>query len=486
MGGMKGFRATICVDRVSSFSQNRASFARAFALGCFCGCPYILDPSFRPHLFMRSFLLLVACFLGASSFARDPLKGRLPENMIPQMREIISVAMEESRTMEIREYSEVESEGRLISARSAVLPSFRTNVSFRQEKDIGSDADGGFDDRVVYNVTLSQPLYHWGTRRSQKELGELQYEVEKLNTQIVASEVVAKVREDFMKLIVAKQRLVRARLDLEQVVDRLDFQRKQVEVGAASELSLEKLELDVERKELSTLRIESDWDYKLEEFSNYVSMSPVRLEGLAVGNVPRFEILDQNQIDSLVSYYDQAVAEDERTKKSDINIEVNKRQLAIAEKSLRPMIDAELGMSSNALDLDGTRREQEYSYLGLSVGWTIFDGFRKKGRTMEALSRLSRAERDKRIGTENLVLHFDRLLRRLSIEGRALAIEERVLESATEKLDEVKLAVEEQRSPASAEWSAQRDYDNTLIRTQDVRISYLVTLSKVANELSLD
>lgn len=105
---------------------------------------------------------------------------------------------------------------------------------------------------------------------------------------------------------------------------------------------------------------------------------------------------------------------------------------------------------------------------------------------MEALSRLSRAERSKRLGAEQLVLSFDRMLRLLSIQGRALAIEERVLESARERLVEMKLAVEEQRSSAAELYNAQREYDNTLIRTQDSRISYLDTLSQVARELGLD
>ncbi len=435
---------------------------------------------------MRPLLLLVACFVSTSSFAGDPLRGRLPEDLIPQLNEVISAAMEGSDAMAQREFSEAESEGRRIAARSAVLPSFRSNVAFRQEKDINEVAGAGYEDRVVYNVTLNQPLYHWGAKRTEKELGELQYEIEKLNTQIVSSSVRSQAREDFMRLIVAKQRMNRARLDLQQAVSQLDFQKSQVEAGAASESSMIRYELEVERKELRSLRAESDYDFRLGELASFTSMSPKRLDGLAVGLVPEFEILDQATIDSLVSLYGEAVERDERIKQSEISIEMNKRRLEIEQKALLPKVDAQVGLSSNALDLDGTRREQEYSYFGLSVGWTVFDGFRKKGRTMEALSRLTQAERAKRLGEERLLLSFDRLLRKLSIEGRALAIEERVLRSALQELDQVKLAVEEQRSPVSAEEKAQRDYDNTLIRTQDPRISYLDTLSQVARELGLD
>lgn len=414
------------------------------------------------------------------------MRGRLPEHMIPQLNEVIASALEGSESMLLREYFEEESEGRRISARAAVMPTFQSNVAFRQEKNLDTAAGEGWENRVVYNVTLSQPLYHWGTRRSEKELGELQYEAEKLNTDLVAASVVSRARMDFMRLIVAKQRAKRARLDADLAAGQLDFQRSQVEAGAASESSLTRFELDLERKDLQALRAEADYDYRLDELAIFAAMSAKTLDGLAVGLVPQFEILDESAVAGLVKYYDQAVEQDERIKQSAINIEVNKRQLEIAQKTLLPKVDAQLGLSSNALDLDGTRREQEYSYFGLSVGWTVFDGYRKKGRTMEALSRLSRAERAKRLGEEQLVLGFDRLLRKLSIEGRALAIEERVLQRSLEELDQVKLAVEEQRAPLSSEEKAQRDYDNTLIRTQDSRISYLDTLSQVASELGLD
>ncbi|MDQ8201014.1 TolC family protein [Pelagicoccus enzymogenes] len=435
---------------------------------------------------MRPILLLVACCFSSSSFAADPMRGRLPEHMIPQLKEVIASALEGSESMLLREYFEEESEGRRISARAAVMPTFQSNVAFRQEKNLDTAAGEGWENRVVYNVTLSQPLYHWGTRRSEKELGELQYEAEKLNTDLVAASVVSRARMDFMRLIVAKQRAKRARLDADLASGQLDFQRSQVEAGAASESSLTRFELDLERKDLQALRAEADYDYRLDELAIFAAMSAKTLDGLAVGLVPQFEILDEAAVAGLVKYYDQAVEQDERIKQSAINIEVNKRQLEIAQKTLLPKVDAQLGLSSNALDLDGTRREQEYSYFGLSVGWTVFDGYRKKGRTMEALSRLSRAERAKRLGEEQLVLGFDRLLQKLNIEGRALAIEERVLQRSLEELEQVKLAVEEQRAPLSSEEKAQRDYDNTLIRTQDSRISYLDTLSQVASELGLD
>ncbi len=435
---------------------------------------------------MRPFLLLVACLVSASSFARDPLQGRLPEDLIPQIRGVVAAALEGAEPMLQRQYMEEESGGRRISARSAVLPSFRSNVAFRQEKDLDSADSSGFENRVVYNVTLSQPVYHWGTKLDEKELGELQYEMEQLSTAIVASSVVAQVRRDFMNLLVAKQKLSRVQVDLELAKSQLEFQKSQVEAGAESESSLDRFELGLERKSLQALREESEWEFRLGELANFVSMEPSELDGLVVGVVPQCIILEQEEIDSLVAYYDEAVAADERIQQGEIDIEVNKRRLDIAKKSLLPKIDAQIGLSSNALDLDGTRREQEYSYVGLSVGWTVFDGFRKKGQTMEALSRLNRAERAKRIGKERLVLSFDRLLRRLSIEARALAIEERVLQGALDELDDVKRAVAEQRSPVSAEQKAQRDYDNALIRTQGSRISYLDTLSQVANELGLD
>lgn len=428
-------------------------------------------------------MLLVVCLLGAKSYAGGVLDGKMPEDLMPELREVIASALENSNAMLDREYIEREADGRRIVSRSVMLPSFASNIAFRQEKDEDDADKEGFEERTVYNVALTQPLYHWGALRSEKQIGDLQYEIEKLNTRNSVSSVVAKVRRDYMRLVIAKQKLDRSGIDLEEAEDKLEFQLGQVEAGIASEVSILPYRLAVQREELAQLKELGDWEYQLAELASYVSMDPVRIESLLVDEIPEIESLESALSQTLEAYYDTALENDDDLRKLGLDIEIERRRLKIQDKSLRPKVNAQLGLSSNALDLDGTRREQSYSYFGLSVAWRIFDGFQKKGRTQETLSRLTRKERAKSLAVESKVRRYDYLGTRLEIAGRALAIEERVLESVSGRLEWITKSVEEGSLPATDLDKARKDFDATLLKTQSARIDYLSALSEFAIEL---
>lgn len=435
---------------------------------------------------MRLLLLSILCVSAADLGAETVVDGRMPEDLMPPLRDIIGSALEGSDAVLEGELYESEAEGRRIAARASVLPSLRADVAFRQEREIDSELPASFEDRVIYEVSLRQPIYHWGVLRSQKEIGELQYEMARLSTSQLLSALVTKVRRDYMGLVLTKRRLARSRINLAEATEKQAFQEESVEKGSASDASLLPFQLAVEREALSVLRDESSWESGLGELSQYVSMDRARLESLIVDEIPEFAVLEEEALQHFRAFFDQGVERDEGLRKLDLDIEIDKRRLSISEQSLKPRINADLGLSSNALQLDGTRREQSYSYFGLSVGWNIFDGFRKKGTTLEALQRLSRKERAKAAQERGLDRKLGYLTALLEIESKALAIQERSLEASGERLQYVVDAVADERSPQSALADAERDYEAAQLQTQGMRVNYLLALSELVAELGLD
>jgi len=444
---------------------------------------------------MRCFLICAAGLIAASSYGGFPVAGKLPEDLMPQMKEAIEVALESSQAMQLRAFGEEEAEGRRVAAKSAVLPSFSTDVAFRGENEFGDAGENEFEERMVYNVTLSHPLYHWGTKRSEAQIGELLYDLEKVGTEAEKLKVVNDVRNGYMSLVLAKQRLQRSRLDLSEAREDLAIRRELVEAGSASESSLASLELDIERKELNLLRNESSWAHSLNSIAAGLAIAPMVLEGLVADGIPAFDVLDSVALIRLRGIVVEMSGARSDPKEGGVGLElerhrilmeVEKRRIQIEENSLKPKINAQLGLTSNALDLDGTRQEQEYAFLGLRVRWMIFDGFRKKGKTREALSRLARAEKVKVQTTERFVRELEHQIAQLEIAGRVLEIEEKVLASAKEQLDRTIEAIEDQRLPESEAKKSQRHYDNASLKAQGARKSYLQALCEIVMSLGLD
>lgn len=435
---------------------------------------------------MRLFLLFFACLICTVCRAQTGLRVKLPEEIFPQLQEIIDSALEKSEVAIEREMLETEARGRRISARSAVLPSLSSSIALRQERDQDTVEDARWDERVIYNLTLSQPLYHWGARKSQKDIGKILYDKEELSSQQAITSLVKRIRSTYMGLVVAKQNLERSRLDLQETRANFDFQQSQIELGQASSSSILPYEFAVSRDELDELRKSNDWESRLLDLSQLTGMAVSVLEDMISNEIPEVETLDESFVEGLDSLVETAVANDENVQKLAMDLEIERKRLLITKHSLKPKIDAQVGLSSNAIDLDGTRREQSFAYMGFSVRWSIFDGFNKKGDMLEATTRLARKERAKKVYEENLARSLRNLVKSLDIERRGLAIEERNLAAVSGRFQWVSRAFEEERVPQSDLTKASKDLQNTSIRTQSSRISYLLAVSELVAELGLD
>ncbi|MBC2605075.1 TolC family protein [Pelagicoccus albus] len=435
---------------------------------------------------MRSFLLFVASLASSLSFGQNELDEKLPEALIPELKTVIDSALQNSDTVLDRQLAEREAYGKRMSARSAVLPSLGTNVAVRQEKDDDTDGEAGFEDRVIYNVTLSQPLYHWGSKRSQKQIGELGYGIEKLNTAIALESLASRIRSAYLNLVIVKQNLEASEKMREEQQAKYDFMLSQVESGRAGESSLQSQELSLARSELSELTRLNDWESKLDDLAQLSGLDVVTLAGLIVSEIPQFEVISEETVAALETYFDSSLQNDEGLQKLELDLEIEQKRLRMEEVSLRPKIDARVGMSSNALDVDGTRREQAYSYFGLSVSWSIFDGFSKKGSVIESLNRLNRKEHSKKLYEEKLLRSWKLLISKLDIQRRALAIEERALLVATGRVEWFEGEYEAGRVPKSDLDKASREFQNASTKAQSSRSSYLLALSELMTELGID
>lgn len=435
---------------------------------------------------MRKLLLLPFLLLGCPVFGEVDFNGKMPEDLIPELRDIIAAALESSETVGDLDLREAEARGRRTAYKSVTLPSFNARVSLRQERDDDAESDASFEERLVYNITLSQPIYHWGSLKSEKQIGDIQYEMQQVNADKSIENLVASIRKEYLSLIIAKQRFILNQMIWEQAKSKLEFHEQQVAAGAASEVSLLPYQISVDREEIDMLRGQANYERELAGLAQLVSIDLLQLEEMVTETVPDFEVLARDDLSSIESLFPYAVERNEDMKLLLLDIEMEKRRLLIEDNALRPKLNAEVGLSSNALDVDGTRREQAYSFYGVSLNWRIFDGFRKKGRTLEVLSRLAAKERDRTSLESKLLTSYQSALRKLEIEQRALTIEERLLSSGERRRDWILENVEAGRMSSSEAEASERELLSSQINNQSARVRYLSALVDLAKVLNFD
>lgn len=417
--------------------------------------------------------------------AQEELRSQLPEVVMPELAEMIAMAMSGSDDMAARELAEIEARGRRIAGRSSVLPSFAGSFNYRQEED-QSEFSRGFEERLIYQFAISQPLYHWGARHAEKEIGRLSYDMELLNTQSYQDRVVSTVRSQYMDLLVARQDIELTRQEMALLRREIESQRQRHEAGRASPAELFNLELELERLELAEARSLAARDEKLMELARFLGKEPSAIEEKIAGEVPEIEVLTPDQTRGLTAYFDQGLAANESLQRKELEIEVDEKRLLIEKTSLRPKVDLQVGLSQNALDADGVRREQEFVYAGFRVNWAIFDGWRSKGRRMEARARLDRNELSKEVLENSLLRDQSRALANLELAGRALQIEEKLLANRRGGFGKADEDLEAQRISEIQYEELKQAFYRQSIRTQQYRAAYLEALGDLSLLLGMD
>ena len=409
----------------------------------------------------------------------------MPERLMPQLEPLIEQALKISDEAEMRELMEREAMGRRISARSNILPSFGGSVTYRQEED-QNQVEGGFEERLIYSFALTQPVYHWGARQADKQIGELLYELELLNTQTVRERLIANIRSLYMNLLVDRQQLAWNRRALEMKRRELETQRERMQEGLASATDLFTVELEIDRLELSEARNALAWESRVSELAHTLGLDRAELEAVVTEEIPRFERMTSEEIAALSAYFNEGLAQNEALKRKDIEILMDRKRLLIEGTALKPKVDLQVGVSQNALDADGVRREQEFLYGGFRVNWAIFDGFRARGRKMEARARLERNEQSKEILEESLRRDYVRALSNVDVATRALEIEEKLLANRTRGFEKSGEDLEAGLISEIVYQEQEQDFRQQSIRTQQARSTYLNALSDLSLLLGID
>lgn len=426
-------------------------------------------------------LIVSALTLISSTFALgENVEDQLPEKLIPGMVAVIDAAMERSSTMDERELIEAELKGRRISSSSAVLPSLSASSSYRQEDNLAKVSEIGFEERFVYSVYMQQPLYHWGALSAGKKIGKLQYGAELLNTTIAGDNLLSNVRRLYMDLMLANLDLIIKTEDVSMKRRQYDTQEERRKLGLVSDGSMHTVQVSLEKSEISQLQSAMNRDDKLLELVNYSGVDENEIIANLVDEIPVFEPLLPEDIKALESQLEVGVERSEYVVRQSQVIEISRKQLNIARVAMRPKFDIRIGMSQNARDSEGVRRESEYLYAGLRASWSIFDGFRTRGRKMEALARLKKNEELKGRLETQLKRNGKKTLFALEMASRRLIMQEQEYRIRTNSLNAATDNFEAGRISNLDLVNARQRYRQVTLSTQRSRVGYLNALGAVS------
>lgn len=361
----------------------------------------------------------------------------LAENVLPQLEPVLTAAVQQSPTMLNRALDLEIAENSRIQSRAGLLPGLGGYANYMKSRDTRADLAGRLEvTKVAYNFSINQPIFFWGERLNLLKISEIQASITKGQYQEGYRALAQTLRSDYMRLIVqkltvkrgaafadfTKNQLAKEEIRLAQKVI-ADYQIVPVRLAAEqAQIAYERAQFDLEMAKLSFARLSG-----LPPLSDNEIPDSIPVVGYDAGAYDRLlaGFLAQKELPAI-----EAVTMRKQLESGGLT-------LANTKTRLRPKFSFVLGISQDeqSYTINVAQKYRVNSvFAGLSVNWTIFDGFAAQAAVRSDLARLRQMKTDYKVLNDRLAQQAQTNVRLINFSARNMAITDRGLLSTESNL----------------------------------------------------
>jgi outer membrane protein TolC len=376
------------------------------------------------------FAIVMLVFFGSLRAQSNSIAGTLPEDYLPELKEILATALKRSPDVIAKEFDRLVQEARLIQVRAAQLPSVGGNFNYgiTQTATAGAgetNSQKSKDDGFFYNFGINQAIFHWGALKNQTLAARINVLVTEKAFAVAYRELSVMLRKSYLALIVEKARLNQVRELLRLANDDVAVATARKELGVISAAELEGEKLRVRERELDVGRADADFTANRERFARLAGL-PNLTEDKVGNDIPR-PAYSETQTTLLAAT---VLKENARS-----TLEYEIYELRIREAVLRQKIEstrllpkfganASYNLENTTNVIGNIAQQRAVARQSVSIGgnWAIFDGFATKGAKREALVARRSLEHKKAAEIDQLLQTVQGLERTLKLDAEQLAV----------------------------------------------------------------
>ena len=353
----------------------------------------------KPVRFFALFLFSISLALAAADDVT------LPERLFPELDRILHAAVEQSPTMLLRNLDLEISEGDLLQAQAGRYPSAGGYGRFTKARDDRQDlANPSNVDKVFYDISISQALWRWNTVTNNARMGEIRNKIVEHQYEDGYRLLAHQIRSDYLGLIVSKIVADAAKFNQGRSEDELKVAEDRFAKGTTSGGELFFVRMNLEQARLSTDRAFADFEQARRSFSRLTGQ-PMLNENEVPAEIPVTPGGEETPDRLVAAFLSQGEPKNLNTLVLRKQLEVESLNLEIQRKRLFPMVNFIVGVNQDEYSYTANvaaKYRVQSTYAGLSVSWSIFDGFASRGAVRGTLARKRQLEMRYRQLTENL------------------------------------------------------------------------------------
>ena len=327
-----------------------------------------------------------------------------PEDLFPQLLDIYAIANEKAPALlrEIQKISEAEGMSYFFSSDKYPHLNFDINAGYeRRLPGRGEDSD---EFRNFFNLSLSQPIYHWGGIVARDQIGKIDMDLAKEGYERFYQNLAQEIRVLYISLILENIALRNAELSEKIIYKNLEVLDEQRRQGVLSEddytlqyIELQETLLDIQKNKNQSLRIGE----RLEYITGYNESNLKEL----ILEIPSPELNKNLFEEKLTNFLNGGYKNSPEFSLNLKKIQREKENLKFIESINRPLFNIQLTIKQVQDNTASFNYVDTLIYFGgVRLTWNIFDGFATKGRKIASLARIRLLEQQE-LGINNQLGH---------------------------------------------------------------------------------
>jgi len=373
----------------------------------------------------------------ARGAAGPDVTGTLPEHHLPALRELLETAGRRSPQLLAQDLERILAGIRIQGTDAQRLPNVGGGISYAiNQTAISSNTSsqtrdsGGF-----YNLSVTQPLYHWGALQNQSDSARINALIAQKSFTLAARDLRTLLRRSFLALVAEKARVTAAAETVRLAVAEVTVLEEKKARGVASGAAVEGEKLRLRELRLDHGRLATEFEANRARLARLAGMRELP-EAAVPDAVPA--VLPSPDLAAAVVAT--ALRDGAR---STLEYEINDLRLRdallrheIEKVRLRPKFFLSAGttlenstnVNNNTVSQQGVQRRT----VSVFAQWSIFDGFASRAAIREAVANRRAQERRAETEVEALLQNLQLLERALRLDAEQVALAEIRLGSATE------------------------------------------------------
>lgn len=402
----------------------------------------------------------------------------LPEDVFPELKSVIEQAVNQSPRMLVNRLSLDAASGGRLQAKSGLYPTIGGYYNQQETQDKREDFPGRTIDtsKTYYSVSLNQPIFHWGERRNNARIGEIQEKIASKQYEDAYRALAVEIRNTYLSLISYKSQLINAKFARERADEALRSGEDRAAKKLISEGEVFPLRINAEQAAYGEASLESSFTYTSRQYEALTGQKAPSLEDLP--SVVPSQVYYAPTYDNLLArFLGQADPDTPALEAMRSQIEVNRLTYINQKKRLLPKLSFIAGISQDQQSYT-INNAQKYGvlsqFVGISVNWQIFDGFATRGAVRSALAQKRQSEENYRAAVVSQRNQAEAAVRNIELAYRQMSISDKILENSQAYLSFRQEDFKRGNASEADVNQALTSYNGAMVSANNARINFMM------------